>query len=250
MSDRQVCMPLPLGTLRAGLRAAMDDEVRAIARGLKRAVEKTGRQVQSDLRAQARAAGFKDGGRALANAWRLAVFPRPGIGERSFRPAALVYSNAPDIAEAFDQGAEITAKGGRWLAFPTGYNAQRGRRGQRAGMRVTPAQMVAAKGEAFILRSKADPNVSLWCLRVREARGLKRRTRNRIKLFVAGPAEVLTGHRKGQQQRARELLAQGYVPMFLLLRRVSLRKRLDIDAVRQRAASLLTTNVLSELSRP
>lgn len=237
-------------TIRLTLRAAMDEEVKAIARSLRRAAERTGKQVQTELRGQARAAGFKDGGRALANAWRLETYPKPGIGERSWRPAALIYSNAPDIAEAFDKGAEITAKGGKWLAFPTGYNAQRGRRGQRTGLRVTPEQMRAAKGEAFVIKSKSNPNVSLWCLRVREARGTSRRSRNRVRLFVAGPAEVLTGHRKGQQQRAKDLRAQGFVPMFLLMRKVSLRKHLDIDAVRRQAAGLFHANAIAELSRP
>jgi hypothetical protein len=243
-------MPITGDSIRDGIRAAMDVEIRAIAGGLRRAVERTGRQVQSELRAQARSAGFKDGGRAIANAWRLDVYPRAGIGERTWRPAALVHSNAPNIVDAFDKGAEITAKGGRWLVFPTGYNSIRGRRGQSTGLRVAPEQMRAAKGEAFIIRSKANPNVSLWCLRVREGRGLNRRSRNRIRLFVAGPAEVLTGHRKGQQARVGELLKQGYAPMFLLMRRVSVRKRLDIDAVRDRAAGVLAANVRAELARP
>ena len=243
-------MPLSTDALRLSLRVAMDEEVRSIARGLRRAVERTGKQVQSELRAQARAAGVKDGGRAIANAWRLDVYPREGVGLRTWRPATLVHSNAPAIADAFNKGAEITAKGGRWLAFPTGYNAVRGRRGQRTGLRVTPEQMRAAKGEAFVIKSKSNPNVSLWCLRVREGRGLNRRSRNRLRLFVAGPAEVLTGHRKGQQARARELLARGFVPMFLLMRRVTLRKRLNIDAVRERAAVLLPANMIAELSLP
>jgi hypothetical protein len=47
------------------LREAMQAEVRAMAGGLRRAVTATGRDVQSELRAQARFAGFKNGGAAL-----------------------------------------------------------------------------------------------------------------------------------------------------------------------------------------
>ena len=179
--------------LNAGIRAAMDAEILAIAAGLRRAVTRTGLQVQQELRAQARAGGFKDGGRAIANAWRLRTYPAVGTAPRTWRPAALVYSNAPDIAEAFDKGVAIVAKGKRWLAFPTGWNAIRGRRGasSRGSVRVTPEQMMAAKGDAFVIRSKSNPAVRLWCLRVREARGLSRRGRNRIRLW-AGPAEVLS----------------------------------------------------------
>lgn len=243
--------PQGIGTgIRAGIRAAMDEEIIAIAAGLRRAVARTGRQVQQELRAQARAGGFKDGGRAIANAWRLRTYPAEGAAPRTWRPAALVYSNAPDIAEAFDKGVPIVAKGQRWLAFPTSWNALRGRRGasSRGGVRVTPAQMMAAKGDAFVIRAKSNPAVRLWCLRLREARGLSRRGRNRIRLW-AGPAEVLTGNRKGRQQAARDLLDRGFVPMFLLMKRVSLRKRLDIDAVRGSAAGLLAANVAAELRR-
>ena len=105
---------------------------------------------------------------------------------------------------------------------------------------------MAAKGDAFVIRLKSNPAVRLWCLRVREARGLSRRGRNRIRLW-AGPAEVMTGNRKGRQQAASDLLVQGFVPMFLLMKSVSVRKRLDIGAVRDRAAGLLASNVVAEL---
>ena len=243
-------MPVGVNTLRLSVRATMDEEIIAIAAALRRAVERTGRQVQQELRAQARAGGFKDGGRAIANAWRLRVYPDAGTAPRTWRPAALVYSNAPDIVDAFDKGVPIVAKGKHWLAFPTSWNALRGRRGAsaRGGVRVTPAQMIAARGDAFVIRAKSNPAVRLWCLRVREARGLSRRGRNRIRLW-AGPAEVLTGNRRGRQQAARDLLDKGFVPMFLLMKRVSLRKRLDIAAVRASAAGLLAGNVVAELRR-
>lgn len=125
---------------------------------------------------------------------------------------------------------------GRYLAVPTAFNARNGRRG--AGSRVTPAQMMATgKNEAFVIRSKRNPRVVLWCLKVHEARSLRRRGRNRIRLCVGDTTEVLTGHRKGQQALARDTLARGFVPMFLLLRAMTLRKRLDIGGVRARTVA-------------
>ena len=184
-------MPLLLATIRGDLRAAMEAEIRDVARAMRRGVERAGREVQAELRAQARGADFSDKGRALANSWRLKLYLPPGAAPRSFRPAALVYSNAPKLVEAFDKGLPITAKGGRYLAFPTGYNATRGRRGasSRGGLRVTPAEMKAARGEAFIIRSKSNPAVRLWCLRVRGASGLGKR--RRLRLFVGSNVEVL-----------------------------------------------------------
>ena len=240
-------MPVLTSIPRNAITDAMKAEARAIAAGLRRAVERTGRQVQEDLRAQVRSAGFKDGGRAMANAWRLKTFPAAGVV--TFRPAALVFSKMPEAVQAFDRGEPIVARKRKYLAFPTGYNARGGRRsaGSRGGVRVTTQGMIAAGSQAFILRAKSNRSVFLWCLRVNEARGMKRRGRNRLRLFVGDATEVLTGHRKGQQAMAREVLDRGFVPMFVLVRQVVPRKRLDVDAVRDHAVPLLLTNVLAEL---
>ena len=244
-------MPLITAAVRGNLRAAMEAEIRDTARAMRRAVERAGREVQGELRAQARSASFRDNGRALANSWRLSVYPKPGAAPTTLRPAAVVWSNAPKLARAFDEGAVINAKGGRYLAFPTGYNATGGRRNasSRGGLRVTPEQMRAARKEAFVIRS-STPGVMLWCLRVRGASGIGvrgRARRGRLRLFVGPNAEVLTGRRKGQRQRAREILSQGFVPMFFLMRRVTLRKRLDVAAVRRRAAGILARSMAAEL---
>ena len=227
----------------------MQAEMRAVSEGLRRAVTRTGQEVQSLLREQARGAGFRDGGRAVANAWRLKVFPAPHV--TTFHPAAVVSSKTPDIVDAFDRGQPITVKNHKFMAFPTGYNATGGRRNasRRGGMRVTTGEMLSARGQAFIIPSKHNRSVFLWCLRVKEARGLKQRGKNRIRLFVGDATEVMTGHRKGQQQAVRETLAQGFVPMFVLARQVVPRKRFDVAAARDRSESMLMANVLVELSR-
>lgn len=235
------------------LAKAMDQEVRRVAGALRRAVTTTGQRVQGELRTQARGAGFKDGGRALANTWRLKVFPGPGVGPKTFRPAVLVWSRMPDVAAAFDRGAPIRAKGGKYLAFPTGYNAAMGRRGggRRGGLRVTPQQMMDAgkRGEAFVLPSKANPRVRLWCLRVAGAFGTTKRTRGRLRLFVGTATEVGTGKARGGAARRRDLLKQGFIPMFFLARQVSLRKRLDIEAIRRQAPAWFAANAVRELNQ-
>lgn len=234
------------------LREAMQAEVRAVAGGLRRAVTATGREVQSELRAQARSAGFKDGGRSIANAWRLNLYPAAGTAPTTFKPAALVWSRMPTVVTAFDRGATIVARGRTYMAIPTGYNSIGGRRsGRRGGLRVTPAQMIQAgrRGEAFVLPSRSRPGTALWCLRVAAATGTSRRTRNRPRLFVGSGTEVLTGHRKGQAQRRQEILAQGFVPMFFLMRQVSLRKRLNIEQVRAMAQRWFAANAVRELGR-
>ena len=88
------------------LRDAMQAEVRAVAGGLRRAVATTGREVQTELRAQARSAGFKDGGRSIANAWRLKLYPAAGTAPTTFKPAALIWSRMPTVVTAFDRGGD------------------------------------------------------------------------------------------------------------------------------------------------
>lgn len=253
-------MTLLRATITGNLREAMGAEVRKVSGALRRAVTTAGQQVQGELRAQARAAGFKDGGRAVANTWRLRVFPGPGVAPTTFKPAALVYSRMPSVVEAFDKGATIQAKGRKYLAWPTGYNSVGGRRnaGRRGGLRVTPQQMIEAgrRGEAFILPAKvsgsglrADPDKALWCLRVAGAYGVTKRTRNRLRLFVGTSTEVATGRVRGLQQRRREILEKGFVPMFFLWRRVSLRKRLNTAQVRAMAPRWFAAAATAELAR-
>jgi hypothetical protein len=245
-------MTLLKATVTGNLSKALDQELVRVAAGMRRAVSTAGRLTQAALRNQARAAGFRDGGKAVANSWRLAVYPPPGRAPRTLKPAALVYSRMPDVVTAFDQGATITAKGGKYLAFPTGYNAVGGRRGagRRGGLRITPQQMIAAgkRGEAFIIPSKSNPRLRLWCLRVAGAYGVTKRTRNRLRLFVGTATEIGTARGKGAAQRRREILAKGFVPMFFLARQVSLRKRLNVDQVRAQAPGWFAAAAVRELA--
>jgi hypothetical protein len=236
-------------TVTGNLREFLADELRATQDAMRRGVTAAGREVQADLRQRTQAAGL---GRNLSNAWRLEVYPP--VTRRTLRPAALVYSQAPEIMEGHSEGPRITVKtaGRKWLAFPTGYNAAGGRRnaGGRGGVRVTPAQMVAAKKEAFIIRSKSNPDVYLWCLRIRQASGISRRSR-RIRLFVAGNVEVATGKGGGgrakRAERVKQLTEQGFVAMFFLMKSVKLRKRVDVAAVRSAAEGVLARSVASSL---
>lgn len=139
------------------------------------------------------------------------------------------------------------AKGGKYMAFPTGYNATRGRRsaGSRGGVRVTTDQMMqaGARGEAFVLKT-SNPNASLWCLRVAAAYTKKRR----LRLFVGTSTEVVTGKVKGLQGVRAGVLAKGFVPMFFLMRQVTLRRRLNVEQVRARAPGMFAANARRELA--
>jgi hypothetical protein len=209
------------------------------ARAASRVMGEETRRLQLDLRGQVNAA-FGAKGRSLGNAWRARTFPRrPSLGA-----AGLVWSKVPAIVDAFEKGAMIRPKGGKkFLAIPTGFNADRGRRGRgNGGMRVTPAQMVASK-QAFMRPFKSGKGF-VWCLPLKrgENTGKQRRTR----LMAGGVAEVGTGNRKGREAWARGLLAQGMVPMFILTPAVKLPKRLDIRNPAEQAAARIPGRFVAE----
>ena len=209
------------------------------ARAASRVMGEETRRLQLDLRGQVNAA-FGAKGRGLGNAWRARTFPRrPSLGA-----AGLVWSKVPAIVDAFEKGAMIRPKGGRkFLAIPTGFNADRGRRGRgNGGMRVTPAQMVASK-QAFMRPFKSGKGF-VWCLPLKrgENTGKQRRTR----LMAGGVAEVGTGNRKGREAWARGLLKQGMVPMFILTPAVKLPKRLDIRKPAEQAAARIPARFVTE----
>jgi len=209
------------------LRKVLADEVRAGERAAMSAIRAETEQVKAQLRRQVTTA-FSGNARGIANAWRSLFFPRSG---QSLRPAGLVFTKVPNVIDAFECGALVRAKSGRkFLAIPTGFNAARGRRGcGEKGMRVTPAQMVAS-GQAFLRPFKSGRGF-VWCLPLRGEPG---RGRRRARLIAGGVAEVGTGNRRGREAWARGLLAQGLVPMFLLLPQVKLGKRLEVRGAAER----------------
>lgn len=215
------------------LKRQMDAEIKAGQQAARATVQLVGEETQGTLRDQARR-GFPQAGERMARLWRLQVFPRPGV--QSMRPTALISSRAPTLADGFDRGAVIRAKGGKFLAVPTGYNLAGGRRGGKP--RLPPAQMVAAKKLTFVLPIKGSQN-KLWCMRVTEAQS-KGRGRRVVSQVIAGNS-MRIGTGRGtvaglRPARGRALLLkQGFVPMFLLLRQVQLRKAFDIAGTARRA---------------
>lgn len=223
-----------IGAVVGDVRRLLQAEVRAGERAATRAVRDETDALKRELRGQV-AATFGAKGRGIANAWRSAVYPRSGV---SLRPAGLVWSKTPTIVDAFERGALVRAKGAKYLAIPTGFNAARGQRGRVSkGLRVTPAQM-AASGQAF-LRPFRSGRGFVWCLPLygATALGSGRRPRRRTLLFAGGIAEVGTANRKGREAWARDMLRKGMVPMFLLLPQVKLAKRLDVAGAASRAGA-------------
>ena len=228
------------------------EETAETSRRLRDGIRRASDALREDLRGQTVTALPR--GRGIANAWRSKVFPENPFTV-TLHPAAVVWSRAPNIISAFDEGKPITAKRSRFLCWPTGFNATSGRRnaGARGGLRVTAAEMAGARGQAVVIPTKSDRSVFLWCLRVRQASstgGRSRRGRGRVRLFVGNRnVEVNTGRGRAADRagRAKDLTTLGLVPMFFLKKTVNPGKRLDVAGAARRAEGALFAHLGAEM---
>jgi hypothetical protein len=214
-----------------------------VARGFTAAMKKETRALEKQFEGATVAAGLSQ---ILARTWQSRSFPTNGD---SIGPAGLIWTRAPMAMRAFAEGAVIVPKQGRFLAIPTVWNRQGGRRG--AGPRVTPAQMVSAKGQAFVFKSKRTPGVKIWALRAAPLGGKGNR---KYSVLAGGLAAVnASGSRAAVRAgNQRDLLKQGFVPMFVLVPRVVIRKRLNLPPMIQAAQARIRAQmaqVLAEAER-
>ena len=86
-----------------------------------RAARHRTRGLKTELRRQVASAGL---GQRLANSWRDRHYPNQRLDA-----ASLVYTKAPQIIRAFDEGALIRSKRGRFLAIPTANAPRKGNDG-------------------------------------------------------------------------------------------------------------------------
>ena len=196
--------------LSGDLRKIMVEEVKAAEDAVTAAMRQAADGLKADLRRQVTEAGM---GQRLANTWRAELYPK---GRKSIKPAGFVFTRAPTIIRAFDQGAVIKSKNGFWLAIPTDA-AGKGPRGKR----MTPGLWEQMHGShlRFIYRRGAPS------------------------LLVAENMRARTGKRGGFAKGSASALRTGRgmttVVMFILVPQVSLKKRLDVDGVAERWASAL-----------
>jgi hypothetical protein len=192
------------------LRKIMAEEVKAAEDAVTAGMRQAADGLKADLRRQVTEAGM---GQRLANTWRAELYPK---GRKSIKAAGFVFTRAPTIIRAFDQGAVIKSKHGFWLAIPTPAAGT----GPRA-KRMTPGLWEQMHGSRlrFIYR-RGTPS-----------------------LLVAENMRARTGKRGGFAQGSASALRTGRgmttVVMFILVPQVSLRKRLDINAAAERWASAL-----------
>lgn len=175
-----------------------EEELRG-RRAVSTAMQRAGAGLQAEWRRQILAAGL---GNRLARTVRARNFP----AQPSMSAAAWVYSRAPQIVSAFENGDIIRSRDGLFLAIPTAAAGTRG----LGNKRITPFGWEQRTGMRlrFVYRTLGPS------------------------LLVADDARLTTrGMATMNRRRARQdgtRAGSATVPIFILVPQVTLRKRLDV----------------------
>lgn len=193
------------------VKALMQDHLQAGERAVTRAMQIAQSDLKQAWRGQIVNAGL---GRRLSLTIRGANYPRY---VQSLSAAAMVWSKAPHIVSAHNEGALIRARDGFWLAIPT-EAAGRG----RFNRRLTPGQWEER-----------------WNAKLRFVA-----TRTGKFMLVADDARLNSkgqARRKGGKRRKSDGILTGAqtVVVFILLPQLKLKKRLDLDKEVRRVEGLL-----------
>ena len=185
------------GSLKEMMAAEIEVAERAVTAGVQAATN----GLKSDLRGQIVAAGL---GPRLARTWRGEIYPK---GQPSIGAAGLVWSKAPGIVRIYEDGATIRSTRGLYLAIPTPAAGKYG----DGGAKITPGGWERRTGQRlrFIYR------------------------RGAASLLVADNLRARSGKRGGFSKASTAALRSGRglasVPIFILVPRVTFRKRLDVS---------------------
>jgi hypothetical protein len=204
-------------SLQADVQAELRDMERAVAAGTRDA----GRGLRTDLRAQVASTGL---GQRLANSWRDRHYPN-----RKLDAASLVYTKAPQIIRAFDEGAVIRSRRGRWLAIPTENAPKKGTDGKRISPRTFPEHRF---GPLRFVPRQSGPSLLVV---------------DGLRASFSRESGALRGFRRATD-RARER-GDGLttVVMFLLVPQVKLSKRLDVARAAEHWSAQLPALIAQQL---
>jgi Family of unknown function (DUF6441) len=191
-----------VATLARSLQADMQVELRNIERAVAAGTRDAGRGLRTELRRQVSSAGL---GQRLTNSWRDKHYPN-----RKLDAASLVYTKAPQIIRAFDEGAVVRSRRGRFLAIPTENAPRKGTDGRRISPSTFPEHRF---GRLRFVPRQTGPSLLVvdglgasFSRKTGQSRGFRRATDR--------------ARRSGQGLTT--------VVMFLLVPQVKLGKRLDV----------------------
>jgi hypothetical protein len=201
----------------------MQAELRDIGRAVTGGTRDAGRSLRTELRRQVTSAGL---GQRLANSWRDKHYDNRGIDA-----ASLVYAKAPQIIRAFDEGAVIRSRRGRFLAIPTESAPRKGTDGKRISPSTFPEHRFGPL--RFVPRSSGPSLLAVEGLRASFSR----------------KSGELRGFRRATERARRSGQGLTTVVMFLLVPQVKLRKRLNVARAAERWSGQLPALIEQQLRR-
>jgi hypothetical protein len=204
-------------SVQADMQAELRDLERAVAMGTRDA----GRGLKTELRRQVASAGL---GQRLANSWRDRHYPNQKLDA-----ASLVYTKAPQIIRAFDEGALIRSKRGRFLAIPTEGAPRKGTDGKRISPSTFPEHRYGPL--RFVPRTSGPSLLVVDALRA----SFSRKTGQ------------LRGFRRASDRARQSGQGATTVVMFLLVPQVKLPKRLDVARAAEHWSSQLPALIEQQL---
>jgi hypothetical protein len=208
-------------TIIRSVEADMQAELRHVERAVANGTRNAGRGLKTELRHQVASAGL---GQRLANSWRDRHYPN-----RKLDAASLVYTKAPQIIRAFDEGAVIRSRRGRFLAIPTENAPRKGTDGRRISPSTFPEHRFGPL--RFVPRSSGPSLLVVDGLRASFSRS----------------TGELRGFRRATDRARRSGQGLTTVVMFLLVPQVKLRKRLDVARAAERWSGQLPTLIEQQL---
>jgi hypothetical protein len=180
----------------------MQVELRDIERAVATGTREAARGLRTELRRQVASAGL---GQRLANSWRDRHYPNQKLDA-----ASLVHTKAPQIIRAFDEGAVIRSRRGRFLAMPTENAPRKGTDSRRIRPSTFPEHRFGPL--RFVPRQSGPSLLVVDGLRASYSR----------------QTGQLRGFRRATERARRSGQGLATVVMFLLVPQVKPRKRLDV----------------------
>jgi len=210
-----------VASIARSLQADMQAELRDIERAVASGTRDAGRGLRTGLRRQVASAGL---GQRLANSWRDRHYPNQKLDA-----ASLVYTKAPQIIRAFDEGAVIRSRRGRFLAIPTENAPSKGTDGRRISPSTFPEHRF---GPLRFVPRQSGPSLLV-------ADGLR--------ASLSRQTGQLRGFRRATERAGRSGQDLTTVVMFLLVPQVKLRKRLDVARAAERWSARLPALIEQQL---
>jgi Family of unknown function (DUF6441) len=203
------------------LQADMQGKLREIERAVATGTRDGGRGLRTELRRQVTSAGL---GQRLANSWRDRHYPNQRLDA-----ASLVYTKAPQIIRAFDEGAVIRSKRGRFLAIPTENAPKKGTDGKRISPSTFPEHRFGSL--RFVPRSGGP---SLFVI-------------DGLRASFSRKSGELRGFRRATDRARARGDGLTTVVMFLLVPQVKLPKRLEVTRAAEHWSARLPALIEQQL---